>query len=292
MATSASPQLSAGLGLEHSNKGVNGPYLDLLAPPVDLIHPLLGRMHPASLRLTFDNEILGCIKRMRAFASKVVPHDQDKDMTVKLKGKRGKEVDPAAAPLHVSPNTRRRLLSSQLTKCWDMFGPHIDSEYLYTRMVEAGESILTIDGFWDVARTTCFERILEEDVALSKEKVEDGATTITSSLFGLSADSVPGFAVPVIQESAPDTLLQRARYGVLVCKFHALQAVDPLFKSARVVSDMLDVAREILDVVGECYDLVDQNQVGYLVWQGTRSVRNMCELIGGGGWWSEVNGAV
>ncbi|KAI8919442.1 hypothetical protein DFJ77DRAFT_529484 [Powellomyces hirtus] len=249
------------------SKGADGPFLNLSAPPKDLLHPLLGRMTPASLRSTFDNEIIGCIKRMRIFASQHTPEEKEKDSPQKYKALLPKKLDPATVPLHVSPNTRRRLLSSQLTKCWEMFGPHVDQEYLYTRMIEAGESILTIDGFWDIANTACFEQFLER----APKTFKAARSSISVSLFPSTQAVTPGFSIPTLPLSSPRTLSSRARYGQLV-----------------FVTGIMEILREIMDVVGECFDLPDDREVSFLVWQGTRSVRAICETIGTAGWWQEV----
>ncbi|KAJ3158919.1 hypothetical protein HDU86_002088 [Geranomyces michiganensis] len=238
-------QLYATAMLLPLSKGPDGPFLNLLAPPKNLISPLLGRMSPQSLRTTFDTEIVGCIKRMRIFAAQHAPEERDTKSPSKYKASRPRKLDPATVPLHVSPNTRRRLLSTQLTKCWDMFGPHVEPEYLYERMIEAGEHILTIDGFADVANATCFERFLE---LAPHQSFDASSKAIKRPIFPSTLQVTPGFAVPTSPLSAPQTLHPRAQYGNLICKFHALHAVDPLLKAPAMVTSVVDILREMLNI--------------------------------------------
>ncbi|KAJ3180267.1 hypothetical protein HDU87_002146 [Geranomyces variabilis] len=268
------------------SKGPDGPFLNLVAPPKDLISPLLGRMSPESLRATFDTEIVGCIKRMRMFAAHHSPEERDTKSPSKYKASRPRKLDPATVPLHVSPNTRRRLLSTQLTKCWDMFGPHVEQEYLYERMIEAGEQILTIDGFADAANATCFERFLES--APSSKSFQGPCKAMKKTLFPSTAQATPGFALPARATSAPQTLHPRAQYGNLVCKFYSVHSVDPLLKSPGMVASVVDVLQEMLNVVASSYELADRDQIAFLVWQGTRSVRAICETLGAASWWAQI----
>ncbi|KAJ3163868.1 hypothetical protein HDU88_006207 [Geranomyces variabilis] len=268
------------------SKGSDGPFLNLVAPPKDLISPLLGRMSPESLRTTFDTEIVACIKRMRMFAAHHLPEERDTKSPSKYKASRPSKLDPATVPLHVSPNTRRRLLSTQLTKCWDMFGPHVEQEYLYERMIEAGEQILTIDGFADVANATCFERFLES--APPSNLFQGPCKAIKRPLFFSTAQATPGFAMPSRPPSAPQTLHPRAQYGNLVCRFHLVHSVDPLLKAPGMVANVVDIMKQMTNVVANCYELADKDQVAFLIWQGTRSVRAICETLGAASWWAQI----
>ena len=59
-------------------------------------------------------------------------------------------------------NSQRRLVVSQFRHCWEKYSPHLAPNFILTRLVETGEEILGIEGFYDVADALCFTLYLDK----------------------------------------------------------------------------------------------------------------------------------
>ena len=61
--------------------------------------------------------------------------------------------------LSTSPsNAKRRLLVTQLQKCFDQYSPHLRPLNVAIKLIEVGETLLSIDGFHEVADDLCFSK--------------------------------------------------------------------------------------------------------------------------------------
>ncbi|KNC96906.1 uncharacterized protein SPPG_07732 [Spizellomyces punctatus DAOM BR117] len=256
-ANTARKGTAAGGVLLPLNKGFTGSFMAIKAPPIQLLDPLLGRMSTASLRSVFEHEVNTCVKRVRAFHATVEKdriakhHVQDSDHQEKL---------------HSSLNTRRRMLCLQLSKCWDMFGPHLSEEDLYSKMVATGEQLLGIPGFHDAADEICFTKFL-------KEAPE---AFLTSRLATPVPSSIPH--TPPQPNPSPQTLRHRAQYGHLMATYLTLRSVDPLFRSCGIFEKILDVLSSMLDVMkGSVF--MEESEGAWLVWSGSVQVRTIADEV-------------
>ncbi|KAI8826029.1 uncharacterized protein EV422DRAFT_575872 [Fimicolochytrium jonesii] len=284
------------------SKGANNTFLNLLAPPPSIVHPLLGRMKRASLLHTFDNEIRACIRRIRAFAARNEVEPKEKQSVSRQRvSEKSKKPDPSTVPLHASSNMRRRLLATQLTKCWEMFTPHVDPQYVHTRMVEAGELIMEIEDFWQVANAACFDRFLESikkpETPMSRSRPQSTKEQPLKSIPALfpvplssDADAKRGYAQPAPSSQAitPEALMFRAKYGQLVCELQRLKGIDTFLKNSHMVSSILRVLSDIMGVMRECVKSSSSKEVTSLLWKAGQIIKEMCDGLREADWLEEI----
>eukprot|EP00842_Homolaphlyctis_polyrhiza_P000829 jgi/Hompol1/1747/HPOL_000003-RA len=293
------------------------------------LEPVLDRISETSLVTMFENELVFCLKSLRALSK-----------------------TPQTAS-----NAQRRLLRTQFRSCIEKYQRHVKPSTFIAQIIETGEAILDIPGFHRLAEDDCFEVALQKISHNHVSKLARRATSASTARSstgetssgagsGLDSDCIrfgslgggasqaraglshgataaaaedqtailqKGEHVSPMIASSGDALetsgfddnngivsamavQQRLKYmahlGKLVAQFLAAIEIDPCLKSVTVVSKVFKVLNSFKSIARETLDADTNKDTREHVWCTyicTYHIMSICQELAKSGWISKVN---
>ncbi|KAI8621446.1 hypothetical protein BC830DRAFT_1224679 [Chytriomyces sp. MP71] len=220
-------------------------------PKAELLDPLLGRMSVSALGEIFENELAHCLRAMETF-SKLDTNEP-------------------------SYNSRRRLLLNQFRKCWDQYGAHLPKGFVDNRLIEAGEALLHIEGFHDIAKMYCFAKYMREARLRSeKNRVQRSMKVAERGDFLDQEAQDQNTSFMDALSSNEVSLLHRCQFGMALCEFLSMLSVDVTLQTPPVRSRILKVLESITHVSEECTNYPEHE---WLVMEGCKHVMTIIDYL-------------
>ncbi|KAJ3217008.1 hypothetical protein HDU67_008653 [Dinochytrium kinnereticum] len=219
--------------------------------------------------------------------------------------------DPEGSFRPSNANARRRLAILQFRACWEKFAPHLPPNFVATRLVETGEALLEIPGFYDVADMVCFSPCLERGDALygsnhalfatsSRKDItsEDGGsnTSLGVDVRGFSESNPDNLQRPVSEDDVDTpahhislSLRMRCEYGKSLCKYLHLTSMASALKSPGVKASMLEFLDQLKAIREQCLLMTRGRARDRLVLRGISYLTAIIEsLVNDGNGWKEL----